>query len=50
MNKYYGHDMHLLCRNGYYPYDCFDNTDNLNFNGIPPIESYNYIFDNEKMI
>lgn len=40
MQKFYGDKMDLLCRKGYYPYEWVDKDDKLNYEGLPPKESF----------
>ena len=40
MKKEFGNDIALVCQKGFYPYEYMDNTDKLDQEGLPNIESF----------
>ena len=40
MKQEFGDDINLVCQKGFYPYEWMDDTDKLNQEGLPEIESF----------
>ena len=40
MKQEFGNDINLVCQKGFYPYEWMDDTNKLNHEGLPNIESF----------
>ena len=49
MKQYFPDHLDLLCKKGYYPYEWVDNIEKLDYDGLPPSESF-YSKLNQKTI